>query len=100
MLSEGYYSKFNSDVFRALDKLKQGIDIHVQISLDDAGYFDRHCRSGECESTFKVLFEDWKTKVPHDKAFCPACRIEAAPTEFNTPEQQMYFGSSAADITW
>lgn len=88
------------EVFRALDKLKQGTDMRVQISLDDDGYFDRVCPSAECGSTFKVLFEDWKAKVPDDKAFCPICRIEAEPTEFNTPEQLMYFGDAGqAEIT-
>lgn len=61
--------------------------------LDDEGYFDRKCPSVNCQSSFKVCFEDWTDKVTGDPAFCPICREEAEGTEWNTPDQIEYIKS-------
>lgn len=83
------------DAIRELEKLSRGISIPVEVAIDEAGYFDRYCPSPTCGNVFKVLLEDWTTKVSNDAAFCPFCRHEAAPTEFNTSKQVAYFVAKA-----
>ncbi len=61
--------------------------IPIQLELDDAGFLDRLCPDERCGAEFKVLFEDWRDKVRDEAAFCPRCRHEAEPTEWNTPAQ-------------
>ena len=78
------------DILRELRKVDQrqgGISIPIQMPLDGEGYFDRQCPSGNCQSGFKVLFEDWKIKVSDACVFCPICREEAEAGEWNTPGQ-------------
>jgi hypothetical protein len=72
---------------KKLDRSQGGIPIPIQMPLDDEGYFDRRCPSANCQSSFKVLFEDWRDKVSDARVFCPICREEAAATEWNTPDQ-------------
>ncbi len=78
------------DLIRALEELEAGVALSVPFQIDDDGYFDRQCPWSECGFTFKVLFEDWRDKVPDEWAYCPFCRHRAEPTEFNTPEQIEY----------
>jgi hypothetical protein len=73
-----------------LDRSQGGISVPIQMPLDDDGYFDRRCPSAACQSDFKVMLEDWKSKVSAIRAFCPICREEAKATEWNTPEQCEY----------
>lgn len=75
---------------KKLDRSEGGISLPIQMPLDDEGYFDRRCPSANCQSSFKVLFEDWRDKVSDAGAFCPICREEAAATEWNTPDQVEY----------
>ena len=71
-------------------ELNQGVQIPIDMPLDDKGYFDRECPSKECGASFKVLFDDWLDKVPDVAAYCPKCGANEDPTEFNTEWQERY----------
>lgn len=71
-------------------KLDQGVQIPIDMPLDDNGYFDRECPHSECGASFKVLFDDWRDKVPGAAAFCPKCGVRDDPTQFNTEPQSRY----------
>jgi rubrerythrin len=75
-------------LIREMKKLERGVKVPIQIPLDEKGYMDRLSPSEECESEFKVLFEDWRDKVSDDVVYCPICRFEAQSTEWNTETQQ------------
>lgn len=75
---------------RELRRLEQPVSVPIEMPLDDKGYFDRKCPHRDCKSDFKVLFEDWREKVPEEQATCPKCGERAEPSEFNTPWQQDY----------
>ena len=77
-------------LLREMKKLERGVQVPIQIELDDDGQLDRRCPSEECQADFKVLLEDWKDKVLDEAAYCPICRYEAKSTEWATPEQQEY----------
>lgn len=72
---------------KKMDQSQGGSSIPIQMPLDDEGYFDRQCPSVNCQSGFKVFFEDWKDKVSDVRVFCPICREGAKATEWNTPDQ-------------
>jgi hypothetical protein len=78
------------EFIRELKRLEQPVSVPIDLPLDDKGYFDRRCSHTECQSEFKVLFDDWRVKVPDDFAFCPKCGERAEPSDFNTPWQQEY----------
>lgn len=78
------------DVLRELRRLEQGITISIELPLDDDGYLDRKCPSEVCAHEFKVLFDDWRDKVPDERAFCPFCGHEDDPQDWNNAEQQEY----------
>ncbi len=65
----------------------EGELVPISFNLDDDGYFDRACPNNECGAAFKVLFDDWKDKVSEDRAYCPICRHQDHPFEWNTPGQ-------------
>ena len=71
------------------------ITLSLPIELDNDGFLDRQCPWSECGRTFKVLDEDWNTKLSPAVAYCPFCGHEAEPSEFNTPEQLEYFREAA-----
>lgn len=73
-----------------LDDLEGGVQIPISIPLDDDGYFDRLCPNDECCHEFKVLFDDWRDKVPDDAAYCPVCGKQSEPTTYNTPDLDRY----------
>lgn len=75
-------------LLKKLEPLEKGIKIPVQVELDADGYFDRRCQA--CGDDFKLLMEDWESKVQEERAYCPFCRREAPGTEWNTPEQAEY----------
>jgi uncharacterized Zn finger protein (UPF0148 family) len=78
------------ELLRTLRTLERGVSIPISQPLDAEGFFDRRCPWDECRFEFKVLFEDWKAKVPDDLAYCPFCGHSDSPQEFNTPAQQEY----------
>ncbi|MBA7535445.1 hypothetical protein ES705_27701 [subsurface metagenome] len=78
------------DVLRELRRLKRGVKISIDRELDDNGYLDRLCPSGECGTHFKVMFEDWRDIVRDEIVYCPLCRHDAESSEWNTPEQTEY----------
>jgi hypothetical protein len=82
-------------LLRELRKLEQGVQMPINIAIDDKGYLDRLCPSDECQAEFKVLFDDWKAKVRDEGAYCPICRHDAAGTKWNTPEQSEYIRKAA-----
>ncbi len=77
-------------LLREMKKLERGVQVPIQIHLDDDGQLDRRCPSEECRAGFKVLLDDWKDKVQDEAAYCPICRHQAKSTEWNTPEQREY----------
>ncbi|MGH2500289.1 MAG: hypothetical protein ACRDF0_09405 [Candidatus Limnocylindria bacterium] len=83
------------DLMRQLRRLEQPQTISIQMPLDDEGYFDRLCPAPACATHFKVLFTDWRDKVPDAQAWCAVCGYSANPSEFNTPEQQEYIKAHA-----
>jgi hypothetical protein len=83
------------ELIRTLKKYEQGVSVPISIPLDDDRFFDRRCPWDECQFEFKVLFEDWKEKVPDDVAFCLFCGHSDSPQNFNTITQQEYIRASA-----
>lgn len=75
------------DVLRELKKMERGISISIDIPLDEKGCLDRRCPATECGATFKVPFDDWRDKVPEERAFCPFCGHEESSQEWCTPQQ-------------
>lgn len=82
-------------LLRELKNLERGVQVPIQIQLDDEGQLDRRCPSEACQAEFKVVLEDWKEKVRDEAAFCPICRHEAKGTDWNTPVQQEYIRKAA-----
>ncbi len=74
------------ETIRALKKLGDEKST-VAISTDDSDYFDRECPSPECLAQFKVLMEDWKSKVRDEEVFCPFCGHTADAQKWWTQEQ-------------
>lgn len=83
------------DFERALRGLDGSVEIPISIPLDDDGYLDRVCPNTNCRHEFKVLFDDWESKVPNDRAYCPLCRHNTDPTDFNTPELDAHISDVA-----
>jgi hypothetical protein len=82
-------------LLREMKKLERGVKVPIQIPLDEKGYMDRQCPSGECEADFKVLFEDWRDKVSNEVVYCPICRFEAQSIEWNTEAQREHIRRTA-----
>lgn len=78
------------EFIRELKRFEQPVSVPIDMPLDEKGYFDRKCPHRECHADFKVLFQDWREKVPDEFAVCPKCGERSEPTEFNTPWQQEY----------
>lgn len=79
---------------RELERLAAGVQIPVELALDERDYLDRQCPSVACGVSFKVLFEDWRDIVSDPAAFCPICGHEAEAQDFSTSEQDRYFGDA------
>jgi hypothetical protein len=88
-------AKVFEDVMRKLRQLERGIQVPIDLELDDNGYLDRVCPSEDCGTNFKVKFEDWRNIVREDEGFCPFCRHNAESTGWNTPEQEEYIQQAA-----
>jgi hypothetical protein len=78
------------DVIKALKGIEGQQQISVTLPLDDEGYLDRSCPNDECQSSWKILHDDWRDKVPDERAVCPICGHEDEPSQFATDEQQRY----------
>lgn len=83
------------DVLRELQKIERGVQISIDLELDDHGYLDRRCPSDECGTHFKVMFEDWRDIVRDEVVYCPLCRHDAESSEWSTPEQTEYIKNAA-----
>lgn len=83
------------EIIREVKKLSQPRQVSISVPLDEKGYYDRECPTGECGGAFKVLFDDWRDKVSDERAFCPFCRHEAPADEWNTDEQARHIQSVA-----
>lgn len=70
--------------------VSRGVRVSVEMPLDEKGYLDRTCPTSECGTDFKVLFDDWRDKVPEERAFCPKCGKRAEPAKFNTRWQSKH----------
>lgn len=69
--------------------------ISIPLPLDDDGYLDRACPNPECAGHFKVLYEDWRAKVPDERCVCPVCGHADEPSEFATEDQGRYANDHA-----
>jgi hypothetical protein len=78
-------------------RISQGVQVPIGMPIDDDGYLDRQCPADMCQAVFKVLFEDWRDRVSEEVVYCPICRGEAPPSEWQTEEQQDYIGQTAVD---
>jgi hypothetical protein len=78
------------DLIRELERLERPQTISVSIPEDKEGYVDRQCPNSKCTADFKVLSEDWGSKVANDRAYCPVCRNEAPSDNWATPAQREY----------
>jgi uncharacterized Zn finger protein (UPF0148 family) len=78
-----------------IKKLEHGVEIPLNLPLDDDGYLDRECHAHACHAEFKILFQDWRDKVSDEKVYCPICRHEAPSGEWNTDEQDEYIKAVA-----
>lgn len=78
------------DVLRELRRLEGGVKVQVNLEIDDNGYLDRLCPSEECDTHFKVMFEDWRNIVRDEVVYCPLCRHDAKASDWNTQEQSRY----------
>lgn len=83
------------ELMRELKRLERGQRIPVTVACDDEGYLDRKCPSTECQFHFKVHNDDWRDKVPDDKAFCPFCGHAEGSGEWCTPEQAEHLRKQA-----
>jgi len=78
------------DTIGFLKRLERGMQVPIEMPLDEEGYLDRQCPKDECHAEFKVLFEDWREKVREEIVYCPMCRHKAESGKWNTPEQERY----------
>ena len=87
------------EFIRELDRLPatKGVEITIDMPLDEKGYFDRKCPHEQCGALFKVMFDDWGDKVSDGEAYCPKCGTRADPDEFYTAEQNAYIEQSAEE---
>lgn len=85
------------DVIRELKNLERGVQISIEMPVDNDGYLDRRCPHEECQQDFKVLMDDWKEKVPDERAYCPLCGHYEDSGEWNTSEQQEYLSDCATN---
>lgn len=76
------------DLRRQLRRIPGHQSIPISLTLDDDGYLDRACPAPECGAAFKVMFEDWRDKVPDEQAWCAVCGETAGSSEWNSPAQQ------------
>jgi uncharacterized Zn finger protein (UPF0148 family) len=89
---EGIVQMFDETI-RELQKLSQGITVSISLPVDEEGYFDRQCPSDECQSDFKVHYDDWRDKVRDECVYCPICRSEAPANHWATVTQNEYIKS-------
>ena len=83
------------DAMRELRKLERGVQMPIQLEIDDNGYLDRRCPSNECAAHFKVMAEDWRDIVRDEVVYCPLCRHDAESSNWNTTEQEKYIENIA-----
>jgi len=57
------------DVLKKLRDLESGVQISIDLEIDDNGYLDRLCPSTECGINFKVRFDDWRDIVRDEEVF-------------------------------
>jgi hypothetical protein len=86
------------DFESAFDGLGGVFRVPICIPLDEDGYMDRKCPHPSCGHLFKVLFDDWETKIPEEQAFCPLCRHGTERNDFTTPEFDAYVGDVAQNF--
>jgi hypothetical protein len=78
------------EFIREIRRLERPVTVRIDLPLDEKGYLDRSCSHRECRCDFKVLYEDWRDKVPDKEAWCPKCGNRAEPTEYNTAWQKKH----------
>lgn len=83
------------DVIRETRRLDRGVQISIELEIDDDGFLDRVCPSSQCNVDFKVSWDDWRDKVQDEIVYCPICRFAAESGEWNTSEQGEYIERAA-----
>ncbi|MBK8170725.1 MAG: hypothetical protein IPK60_10350 [Sandaracinaceae bacterium] len=73
-------------VMRELERLKRE-QVAVPIRADERGYLDRECPAEACKFIFKVLIEDWTTRLKNASAHCPRCGHTAPDDHWWTTDQ-------------
>ena len=63
------------------------INIPIEFTSDEKGFFDRQCPNDKCEFVFKVYMADWEDKVSDEEVFCPMCGHSAPSDQWFTSEQ-------------
>ena len=89
------FEKFIREIKQLEMNRPGGVAVSIDMPIDEKGYFDRSCPRENCGCSFKVIFADWKDKVPDDAAYCPKCGGVSDPTTYNTPWQSDYIAESA-----
>ena len=80
---------------RELRKLEQPVSVEIDMPLDEKRYYDRKCPNKSCATDSKVLFEDWRERVPDEFAVWPKCGRKSEPSDFNTDWQERYIAEYA-----
>ena len=63
------------------------VQIPITLCSDAKGYLDRECPNPNCQYTFKIKLDDWKTKVSDDEVHCPMCGYMTTSDKWWTQEQ-------------
>jgi hypothetical protein len=82
------------EFLKEVQRLESGVQLTLDFEADENGYIDRICPSDECGTHFKVSGEDFRDRTS-DIFYCPLCRFDAEPSEWNTPEQLEYIQNTA-----
>ena len=75
-------------------QLPDNFSVEASIPTDEDGYLDRACSKEVCEAAFKILVDDWKSKVRDEEVFCPVCGHTAISDERFTEAQAEHLKSA------
>jgi hypothetical protein len=79
-----------------VEDTEDGFGAHVEMVVDDDGYFGRHCSS--CEQYFKLKATEYNGLPDDFEAMCPYCGRRGDGSSFITEEQQARTLAAAAGL--